>query len=237
MELLTYPALDSTQDTARQLAVAHHALPFAVIATTQAHGRGREGKNWHSPSGGLWLTLALAVPSPAIILQAAMVAAYSMAGILSAQFGLQPLVKWPNDLLLNRRKVCGILAETLVSAEQTLLLVGVGLNVNNTLSQEQLPRATSLSNELGHPADLDLLATVAASGIERDINILMQHGFQDFSGWISDHLALRGETIAVEFNQQRSIGRVMGLSKTGGLLLENSEGALEEVGAGSIYSW
>lgn len=237
MELLTYSEVDSTQDTARQLANADHTLPFAVIADTQTHGRGRAGKHWSSPSGGLWLTVALAVPSPGLTLQAAMVAAYGVAVTLSARFGLNPLVKWPNDLLLNRRKVCGILAESLIAPEQTLLLVGVGLNVNNALPQAQLPRATSLGHELAHTLDLDALAMAIVDAIERDINTLMHNGFHAFGEWIDDHLALRGETITVEFNQQRSAGRIIGLSETGCLLLENLDGSTKILDAGSVYIW
>ncbi len=144
MELLAYPNIASTQDTARQIALDGHSLPFAVIAETQSEGRGRRGREWNSPPGGLWLTLALAVPSPEAVRQSAMVAAHAVAAVVLVETGVRTLVKWPNDLLVKRRKVCGILAETLVRPGTTILLVGIGVNVNNVVLSDQLPHATSL---------------------------------------------------------------------------------------------
>src|SRR5664279_2735729 len=128
MELITYSNITSTQDTARQIALEGHLLPFAVVAETQSAGRGRRGKSWDSPEGGLWLTLALAVPSPETARQSAMVAAHAVASVVLTQTGVRTLVKWPNDLLVKRRKVCGILAETLVQPGMAILLIGIGLN-------------------------------------------------------------------------------------------------------------
>jgi len=237
MELLTYAEIESTQYTARQLAVSGRALPFAVVANTQSNGRGRDGKNWYSPPGGLWLTLAFDVPSAAAVQQAAMVAAQSVAAVLLAQTGIRALVKWPNDLLVNRRKVCGILAETLVAPERTTLLLGIGLNVNNAIPQEQLPRATSLSCEIAHTCELEPITRAIVDVLELNVNILIQHGFQAFRAWMNENLALRGELVTIEFNNQRDVGRVAGLSETGGLMLENRDGSLNEVSAGSVYLW
>jgi len=237
MELVTYSNIASTQDTARQIALGGHLLPFAVIAETQSAGRGRRGKSWDSPQGGLWLTLALAVPSPEAIRQSAMVAAHAVASVVLTETGVRTLIKWPNDLLVKRRKVCGILAETLVQSGTTTLLVGIGLNVNNAVPPDQLPHVTSLRGELGRTIDVLPLCASILNMVERDISSLILRGFDIFSPWMDANLALRGELVTVEFNDQRESGRVTGLSKTGALLLKSPDGSLTEVDAGSVYNW
>jgi len=229
--------LGSTQDTARQIALDGHVLPFAVIAEVQSRGRGRQGKNWDSPAGGLWITLALAVPSAEAVSQSAMVTAHAVASVVLNETGIRVLVKWPNDLLVNRRKVCGILAETLVQCEATTLLVGIGLNVNNIMRNDQFPRASSLSEELGHSLDTHRLRATILSMAEQDLRTLILLGFEAFAPWMNANLALRGEVVTVEFNDERESGRVAGLSGTGALLLESPDGSIKQVGAGSIYDW
>jgi BirA family biotin operon repressor/biotin-[acetyl-CoA-carboxylase] ligase len=237
MELVTYSNIASTQDTARQIALDGHLLPFAVIAETQSAGRGRRGKSWDSPQGGLWLTLALAVPSPETIRQSAMVAAHAVASAVLTETGVRTLVKWPNDLLVKRRKVCGILAETLVQSGTTTLLVGIGLNVNNAVTPDQLPHVTSLRGELGRTIDVQPLCASILNMVALDISSLILRGFDIFSPWMDANLALRDELVTVEFNNKRESGWVVGLSRTGALLLKNPDGSLTEVDAGSVYDW
>jgi BirA family biotin operon repressor/biotin-[acetyl-CoA-carboxylase] ligase len=237
MELLTYSTVASTQDIARQIALDGHVLPFAVWAETQSQGRGRQGKSWDSPLGGLWITLALAVPSAEAVRQSAMVAAHAVASVVLTETGVRTLVKWPNDLLVERRKVCGILAEALVQAGLTILLVGIGVNVNNIIPSNQTSHMTSLRGESGCSLNLLHLATSVMNMVELDISTLMLRGFDAFVPWVEANLALRGELITVDFNDERESGRVAGLSRTGALLLENPDGSLKEVDAGSVYNW
>jgi BirA family biotin operon repressor/biotin-[acetyl-CoA-carboxylase] ligase len=237
MELLTYSNIASTQDTARQIALDGHLLPFAVIAEVQSQGRGRRGKGWDSPKGGLWLTLALDVPSAEAVRQSAMVTAHAVARAVLTETGIRTLVKWPNDLLVRRRKVCGILAETLAQPETTILLLGIGINVNNVVLPDQLPRAASLRGELGCSLDLQHLRASILSMVEQDLRVFILHGFDTFVPWMNANLALRDELVTVQFNAQTESGRVAGLSRTGALLLENPDGSLKEVDAGSIYDW
>src|SRR5450756_2475416 len=189
MELVTYSNIASTQDTARQIALDGHLLPFAIIAETQSAGRGRRGKNWDSPQGGLWLTLALAVPSPETVRQSAMVTAHAVASVVLTETGVRTLVKWPNELLVKRRKVCGILAETLVQSGTTTLLVGIGLNVNNVVPPDQLPRVTSLRGELGRTIDVQPLCASILNMVALDISSLILRGFDIFSPWMDANLA------------------------------------------------
>ncbi len=237
MEVLRYSKIPSTQDTARRLALGSRHLPFAIVAQTQSEGRGRVGRSWLSPEGGLWLTVAIDVPSAQTVRQAALAAAFAVAHAVLTTTNVQTYIKWPNDLLIGRQKVCGILAEALVQSATTILLLGIGINVNNSIDERCLQRATSLKDELNHAVDLDVLATTVIAEVERNMETLIQQGFSPFRQWVQSHLALLGETITVEFNDQRESGRVEGLSSTGALLLADDNGLVREVDAGSVYEW
>jgi BirA family biotin operon repressor/biotin-[acetyl-CoA-carboxylase] ligase len=237
MKVYTYKEVASTQDAARRAVNDGESLPFAVVAETQVAGRGRSSHSWASPPGGLWLTLALAVPEIEVVRQAAMVAAHAVSIAIERETSVATQVKWPNDLLCGGRKVCGILAESLVLSDSTTLLIGIGLNVNNPSPSEQLPRMTSLRRELGHPVSLDRLTTVVLDLLVTDMRQLAEQGFSPFYGWIMDRLALRGRQVAVEFNGQRHDGTLVGISPTGSLLLEDGTGSVRAIDAGSIYEW
>jgi len=237
MKVFTYKEAASTQEAARQAVNDGEHLPFAVVAETQVAGRGRGSHSWKSPPGGLWLTLALTVPEIEVVRQAAMVAAHAVSSAIERETSLATQVKWPNDLLCGDRKVCGILAESLVLSGAATLLIGVGLNVNNPRLPEQLPRMTSLSEELGHPVSLERLTTLVLDLLLTDMQQLAQQGFSQFYVWIMDHLALRGRQVAVEFNGQCHDGTLIGISPAGSLLLEDGTGLALTIDAGSIYEW
>ncbi|MFM9958180.1 MAG: biotin--[acetyl-CoA-carboxylase] ligase [Phycisphaerales bacterium] len=181
--------VDSTNLLARrhidagQLTAAHF-----YIAKEQTGGIGRHARQWHSPLGGLWCTLAWPVsanasPAPAQIasalgLRVGVVCLHVIADTLSRRMSRHmPQLKWPNDVLINRRKVCGSLCEALAveptspgKARTTWFLVGVGINVNNDVSElpQDLRRpAIALCDvvEGPEPVDLDDLARRLLAGL------------------------------------------------------------------------
>ncbi len=116
--ILFYDVVESTMDTAR-------ALPpgTVVVARRQTAGRGRMGRGWHSPPGGLWVTFVTEKIPPE---RAAMLFSTAVVETLG-EYSLNAEIKWPNDVLVRGRKICGILSEMV--AEKTL--TGVGINVAN----------------------------------------------------------------------------------------------------------
>jgi BirA family biotin operon repressor/biotin-[acetyl-CoA-carboxylase] ligase len=147
---------ESTQDVARQLAYAGAPHGTIVIAEEQAAGRGRLGRAYWCPRGGIWCTLILRGPLPAAHAPlAGLAAGVAIAGAIAEETGLEPLLKWPNDVLLRGRKVAGVLTE-MAAEEQSVqhLLVGAGLNAN--IPAACFPAyiaatATSLESECGGP--------------------------------------------------------------------------------------
>lgn len=149
--LLYYQEVKSTNETAREIA-STYVNGTIVLAEVQTGGRGRLSRSWRSPTGGVWMSLVL---KPDIALVNAyrinMAVSVAIARTLFQLYGLNAGIKWPNDILVNGRKICGILME--VSAETDRLeyaVVGIGINANIDVNEFPADwNATSLSTETG----------------------------------------------------------------------------------------
>ncbi|MHC1579031.1 MAG: biotin--[acetyl-CoA-carboxylase] ligase, partial [Dehalococcoidia bacterium] len=132
-----FPELGSTMDAARELAKKGAAEGTIVIAEAQTRGRGRLNREWLSPAGGIYFTIILRPRiSPAYAPRINLMASVAVAATIKKLFGLKVGLKWPNDVLIEGRKVCGILAE--MDAEMDVVNfvnAGIGINANTTVSQ------------------------------------------------------------------------------------------------------
>lgn len=162
----------STNDVAQ--GILEQELPgssVVVTAETQEGGRGRRGRAWQSPPGqGLLMSVAFSYPEgvEAPLGEWPLLAVVAVCRALAAQSGLYPGIKWPNDLVLGGKKVCGILTELHRSTWGPFLVVGCGMNVNTdlrALPEDVRSRATSLREETGHPHDRNRLCAAIAGSI------------------------------------------------------------------------
>jgi BirA family biotin operon repressor/biotin-[acetyl-CoA-carboxylase] ligase len=161
-EILRVGRVSSTQDTARAHAESGARVGTVIVADTQSEGRGRQGRGWDSPSGGLYMT-ALLEASPHVNLMP-LVVGVAIAETMREGFGVEAVLKWPNDVLIGGRKVGGVLVDADWSGdERGVILLGVGVNLNNAIP-ESLGEATSLSEEAGEEIDVD---TFLESFLER----------------------------------------------------------------------
>ena len=153
--LYYYPEIGSTNDEAFRLGIAGAPEGTAVIADSQTKGKGRLQRVWHSPPGSNIYTSILLRPnySPDQAPQISIAAGVAVAEIINEYCPGQVQLKWPNDVLLNKKKVCGILAQMKTSADVIdFVVLGIGINVN--IGYNQLPPdirtiATSLAIESG----------------------------------------------------------------------------------------
>ena len=230
---------DSTNRVAMELGYAGEPEGTVVMAEAQTAGRGRSGRSWHSERGtGLYFTVLLRPRlSPAQAPLLTMLAGVSAQAAIQAQTGLLPELKWPNDLLLNGKKIGGILTE--MHAEPSavrFVIVGIGINVN----QEKFPAelsviATSLRKESGRMSyRLELLARLLAQ-FENDYNRFLREGpgfvverFQSVSGFA------QGRRVRVETGAESYLGTTAGLSAEGLLLVARDNGPLVTVIAGDV---
>jgi BirA family transcriptional regulator, biotin operon repressor / biotin---[acetyl-CoA-carboxylase] ligase len=230
---------DSTNRVAMELGYAGEPEGTVVLAEAQTAGRGRSGRSWHSERGtGLYFTILLRprlAPAQAPLLT--MLAGVSAHTAITAQTGLVPELKWPNDLLLNGKKLGGILTEMHAEPSQVrFVIVGIGINVN----QEKFPgelssMATSIRKESGRASyRLELLVRLLVQ-FESDYNRFLREGpsfvvarFERVSSFAN------GRRVRVETGVETYLGTTSGLSPEGLLLVERDSGSLVTVIAGDV---
>lgn len=156
--VLWYAEVGSTNDVAATLADRGEPEGTVVVADAQSAGRGRHGRAWASPPGaGLYMSM-LTRPAPHAVGLLTIAAGVAIAEGIQAATGLQPQLKWPNDVYLDGRKLAGILAEAGTSAGVQYVILGCGINLMPAAYPPDVAaRATSIESELGRAVDRGLL--------------------------------------------------------------------------------
>jgi BirA family biotin operon repressor/biotin-[acetyl-CoA-carboxylase] ligase len=173
--------IGSTQEKGRKYLASGHGAGTVIVAAGQTDGRGRRGRSWHSPEGGLYMT-ALLRPVGAVGLVPLM-GGVAVAETIRAMANVDAALKWPNDVLIKGRKVGGVLAESRwAGGEMGHVLLGVGVNLNNP-APHWLPEATSLSEELGRVLDADSFLDILLETLDRYIPFLESRPELILSSW------------------------------------------------------
>lgn len=147
----------STQDAASRLAERGAPEGTVVVAKAQSAGRGRAGRRWDSPAGGLYMSLVLRPSTSAQPQLLSLVGAFSVVLGIESATGLRPSVRWPNDVLIRGRKVSGVLAEASYAGKAlSYVVLGIGLNCNSKAPSPEGSKetATTLLEELGRPVEV-----------------------------------------------------------------------------------
>lgn len=217
---------DSTMTLARRLLDEGLTDPIAVIARKQTAGYGRNGRRFQSPEGGLWMTLALPLPTAELIAPAGFRAGVAIACVVDQRLRTPRAddaslrIKWPNDILINDRKLCGVLGETHSTHGLDWLLVGIGMNVNNPPEELAAPLrrpATSLSEWIGSPCDMDPLALDISERVRAAVAAPLSRLELE---WAASHLWKLDEPVAVLMpGGQRAAAVIKGLTPQGQLVI------------------
>jgi BirA family biotin operon repressor/biotin-[acetyl-CoA-carboxylase] ligase len=150
-EVVRFKDVSSTQDTAKRF--IHRRQEMAIVAQHQRRGRGRHGREWSSPTGGLYLSLILFPKNRMTLIP--FLASLSVVRLLEHYALSSIAIHWPNDVLLNDKKICGVICEQ----NKDSVICGVGLNVNSVDLPSNLGNATTMTRETGEIYDLeDVLA-------------------------------------------------------------------------------
>ena len=231
--------LDSTNTEAKRLAEEGAAHGTLVVADRQLAGKGRRGRRWNSPSGGnIYMTLLLRPdldPDDAPMLT--LVMACSVARGIQKQTGLTAQIKWPNDIIVHGKKVCGILTEMSAKAGYIhYVVIGIGINVNTEEFPEELREtATSIRLETGRTFSKNTLIADVMDFFQKDYQIFMKE--KNLSGLLDYYNGLlvnRGREVRILGVRDQYNAVASGINPRGELLVKRENGQEETVFAGEV---
>ncbi len=233
-DLCSFLEVNSTNETARSL-TSSCQNGTVILAETQTRGRGRLSRPWSSPPGGIWMSLVLKPEMPlAEVYQINMAVSVAVSRAIFSLLGLKAGIKWPNDLLIQERKICGILME--ISAEVGRLdyaVVGLGINANVELSRfPEEWRATSLSHELGREVSrVDLIQEILLE-IEEAYGKMGSR--EIYEEWRSRSVTI-ARAVRINSNSGDLVGVVEDLAEDGALLLKTENGCQRVLAGDCIH--
>jgi BirA family biotin operon repressor/biotin-[acetyl-CoA-carboxylase] ligase len=234
------PETGSTNDDARRLAQEGAPEGTVVVARSQTAGRGRLGRSWHSPEGsGLYLSIVLRPAEPLD-----RVGRYALAAALAAvetchgTGAIAARIKWPNDVLVEGRKVAGVLAELRSGKGGAELVLGFGINVrtpDDGYPAELASIVTSLSAAAGRPVSLAETAPMLLSALGTWVDRLRRDGWEEVrEAFVRYAPGVDGARVTLRGG---AIGTTRGLDATGALLVETQGGVVPVHAGESLASW
>lgn len=231
---------DSTNLRAKELAEGHAPEGTLVVAEKQTSGRGRKGRSWFSPAGdGIYASLILrpamsANQAPGITLMTAVAVAETLLSLTQ----LPARIKWPNDILVNGKKIAGILTEISVKMDSiAYVVVGVGVNVNtppHRFPQEIKGKATSILVESGKPFPRADIIRAFLKCYETHYEMLRESGFKPIIKRWKELTDVIGQRVTVDVIGKQYCGKVIDVDDAGVLIVEDSHGRSHRFYSGDL---
>ena len=233
-----FETIHSTNLKAKEFAAAGAEHGSLITADAQNAGIGRCGRSWSSEKdAGIYMSMVL---RPKIATEKAamltLVAAVAVESAIAESFECQPMIKWPNDIVLNKKKICGILTEmTLNGTEIDYVVIGIGINANNKdFPEEIMQTASSLFLELGNKIDKDMLITKVWEKFAVYYELFLQTGDLSFIKEIYEiALINKDEKVKVLDPLGEYIGVARGITNKGELIVD-TEGKTQYVSSGEV---
>jgi BirA family transcriptional regulator, biotin operon repressor / biotin---[acetyl-CoA-carboxylase] ligase len=233
-------SVPSTQKIAHSLAQEGAEEGTAVIADEQTEGRGRLLRSWHSPKGtGIWMSIILKPQlPPQKAPQFTLIAAVAVVQAIEEVCGISPEIKWPNDILLNGRKVTGILTELQAEADKiNSIIIGIGMNVNQKAEdfpEELQSIATSLFLEKEEKISRVKLIQKVMEKLEMYYDLYMEKGFTPIKLLWESYAVSIGRQITARTITGSIHGKALGINEDGVLRIQDEEGQIHEVYSADI---
>lgn len=238
-QIVSYEVIDSTNVKAKQLANEGKNQNLLVLAEEQTAGRGRRGRGWSSPKGsGIWMSLLLhpqIAPQNASMLT--LVSALALVKAIKEVTQLEAQIKWPNDIILNGKKVCGILTE--MSSEVDYIhyvVIGIGINANTTEFPEEIqPIATSLQLAGNKEVNRAELVAVIMKHFERYYErFIKTEDMRELQEEYNNSLVHKNQNVKIINGSTITEGIARGIDTDGSLLVELEEGRILPVISGEV---
>jgi len=229
-----FERIDSTNSEAHRLAQQGERGPLWLWADEQTAGRGRQGRSWVSEPGNLYATFLFPISAgPEVAAQVSFVAALAIHDLVTVLLpDVQPLIKWPNDVLINGAKFCGLLAEVAAS-NPTAIALGCGLNLTHA-PPDMLYPVTALDRHGDVPAANSILQILDARLSSRLAAWNEGRGFSAIrEAWIERAAGLHSKAVA-RIGEEELRGTFRGLAADGALILELADGTQKHIHAGDV---
>lgn len=223
-----FDTLGSTNEYAKDLIKKGVLEGSVVLADVQTAGRGRFGKDWYSPEGGLWMSVILHPRNSSLMSIAAAVAVCEALHIN----GVLPGIKWPNDIFLNGKKIAGILVEII----DEWVVIGLGLNLNIRKFPKAIASyASSVFLETKKHFEIRMIYDHVCKQLD-DCYVLLQHdlGSELLTKW-RHYTILLGQMVKVEIGDTTIQGKVLDISNDGALVLMKTDGTIQRVPGGVCH--
>jgi BirA family biotin operon repressor/biotin-[acetyl-CoA-carboxylase] ligase len=238
--ILRYESVPSTNTEVARLAAEGAAEGLAIVADEQTAGRGRLQRAWSSTKGaGLYFSILL---RPNLALDRwpllTFVAALATGDALLEASQVQTDIKWPNDLLANERKICGILAEAIETPTGRAVVLGIGINLTNqAFPPELINAATSVANESGRSPERESILAALLNALARWYSLLQEpEGAEKIvAAWSSRSSYASGKLVQVTNGDETLQGLTRGIENDGALQLETAQG-IQLIRAGDVTS-
>jgi len=240
-KIIRFPEVDSTNSVAVKFASEGAPCGTCVIAETQTSGRGRRGRIWHSPSGGLWLSIILRPRlKPQDVGWLSLIAGVAVSSAIRDIFRLPAVVKWPNDVLISGKKACGILPETRFIGDRIEFAV-VGIGVNVAVRKDLLPpevRETSGSLiSPDHPHAREAREALTLAILDNFYSLYKQFlsdGFLGILQKVREYCDMLGRKVIVSGLETPIYGVAADIASDGGLIIRTESGENVHVVAGEV---
>jgi len=235
-KIYSYKETGSTNDTAYALSAGGEKEGSVVIAESQTLGRGRMGRSWVSPkSKGAYFSVILRPGIlPKDVSSITLFSALAVAKSISEITGLKAFIKWPNDILVNAHKVCGILTEMNAETDKiNFVIVGIGININT--KKEALPKgATSLSEESGKEISRVELVKGIFRNMDELYKVFKAGKIEDIIKEYKEFSNFLGTRVQVTYHDEKIEGYAVDVDREGALILRMDSGLNERVLAGDV---
>lgn len=229
--------LTSTNTVLKEFARKGTPSGAVCLCETQSAGRGRLDRSWSSPEGrGIWMSVLLRPAlSPESMPLVTFCAALAMAETVRSQTGLDARIKWPNDLVITGRKVCGVLLEAGFDASGTMfVVVGTGLNVRRGAYPPELAERAVALEELCQPPSRSVLIAGYLNALEAAVEAVERDGLAGISARYRELSCTLGREVQVFSPAETFTGVAADIDEGGALLVRTEQGELRQVLAGDV---
>lgn len=237
MKIILLKSTDSTNNELKRLARINIESGTVVCAYSQTTGKGRFGRQWQSDNGGLYFSFILRADlPPSDIASITLSAGYAVCLAIREYTGLDAKIKWPNDIIIENRKVCGILTEMAAQSDRMdYLITGIGINVNNAAFSEEIRhKATSLLIETGKNTDKTDFFRTVLEYLDKIMTSFMISVSLDEMENFKKLCATLGRNVSVQRGERTLTGKAVDITPMGELVIETENHAKVNISSGEV---